>query len=88
VGVFVGIYGVIMKQDIPPGLALTPWLSSLLTYFLPSFVAYQRKARQRRGVVLLNVLIGWTELIGRSYLWWGWMSALIWAVVSRSERQR
>ncbi|QNH60714.1 superinfection immunity protein [Hymenobacter sediminicola] len=38
-------------------------------YFLPSYIG--RKKRQFTGIVLLNLLLGWTGL--------GWIAALIWA---------
>lgn len=41
-------------------------------YFLPSFLSINRKYKE--GIMLLNLLLGWTFL--------GWVGALIWAVCS------
>jgi hypothetical protein len=42
-------------------------------YMLPSFVAAGRKCKAAAGIVILNLLLGWTLL--------GWVGALIWAAV-------
>lgn len=46
-------------------------LISLALYFLPIIVAIARRKRDVLGIVLLNVLAGWTFI--------GWIIALIWA---------
>lgn len=43
----------------------------LVLYFAPTFVATQREHASRDGIVVLNVLLGWTVL--------GWIIALVWA---------
>ena len=45
---------------------------AFMLYFLPSIVAYNRSKRNTAGIVILNLLLGWTCL--------GWIAALIWAV--------
>jgi RsiW-degrading membrane proteinase PrsW (M82 family) len=42
-------------------------------YLLPSFVAAHRKSQSGAGIVILNLLLGWTLL--------AWVAALIWASV-------
>jgi hypothetical protein len=42
-------------------------------YFAPTLVAGYLKHRQFQGILLLNVLLGWTFI--------GWVAALIWAVL-------
>lgn len=51
----------------------------LLVYFLPSFVAFARRHRQRVAIFLLNFLLGWTIL--------GWIIALVWAATTDVERR-
>ena len=46
-------------------------------YLLPSFVAAGRKCKAGAGIVLLNLLLGWTFL--------GWVIAIIWAAVGESK---
>ena len=42
-------------------------------YFAPALVAGHLKHRQFTGILLLNMLLGWTFI--------GWVAALIWAVL-------
>ena len=51
------------------------WIVSLLLYFLPAFLA--RNKRNFTSILLLNMLAGWTFI--------GWIIALVWAL--SSERQ-
>ncbi len=46
-------------------------LISLAIYFLPTIVAIARRKRNTLGIILLNILAGWTFV--------GWVIALIWA---------
>jgi len=41
-------------------------------YFLPTLIAVMRSHRNLAGVILLNLLAGWTFI--------GWVGALIWSV--------
>ena len=43
-----------------------------LMYFLPSIIALARSKRDLTGIILLNLLVGWTMI--------GWVIALVWAV--------
>jgi len=47
------------------------WLLGLALYLLPTIIAAARGKRKIVGIVLLNVLLGWTFI--------GWVAALIWA---------
>jgi hypothetical protein len=49
-------------------------------YFLPTIVAFYRGHDNRVGIMLLNLLLGWTCL--------GWIGALIWSVLSMTTRER
>ena len=53
------------------------WILSLLFYFLPAFLA--RHKRNFTGILVLNILAGWTFI--------GWIIALVWAVSSEPELQ-
>jgi hypothetical protein len=47
----------------------------VLAYFLPSFLAYQRKAPDQNTVAVINLLLGWTVI--------GWIVALALALRDR-----
>ena len=50
------------------------WLVALAAfYFIPTLAAGHLKHRQFTGILLLNLLLGWTFI--------GWVAALIWAVL-------
>ncbi len=51
-------------------------LALVLAYFVPAFIASTRDVKQKLGVILLNVFLGWTGL--------GWLAALIWAAVGET----
>jgi len=40
-------------------------------YFIPSFVAYSRKKKNKSAILVLNIFLGWTLL--------GWVIAAVWA---------
>ena len=48
-------------------------------YFLPSYLAYNRKKRSKLSILLVNLFFGWTTV--------GWFIALIWAVSSDKQPQ-
>lgn len=47
---------------------------AVFIYLIPSIVAGFRNAKQSTGIVILNLLLGWTIL--------GWIGSLIWAFSS------
>ena len=49
------------------------WLVGLALYFLPTIIAVARHKKNILGVVLVNILLGWTFI--------GWIVALVWALV-------
>lgn len=53
-------------------LGLLIILSLFFMYFLPSFIAFNRKNPSAPGIFILNLVFGWTFL--------GWIVALIWAL--------
>ncbi|MGY3234091.1 hypothetical protein ACVMAJ_000981 [Bradyrhizobium sp. USDA 4448] len=46
----------------------------LISYFLPSIIAFGRGHHQRAAILLTNLLLGWTVL--------GWIAALIWSATA------
>ena len=55
-----------------PGFFLPFFGFGFVMYFLPSIIALARSKRDLAGILLLNILLGWTVI--------GWVVALIWAV--------
>jgi Superinfection immunity protein len=53
------------------------WLISLFLYFLPAFLA--RNKPNFTGILILNILAGWTLI--------GWIIALVWALSSGPQPQ-
>lgn len=46
----------------------------LVLYLIPGLLAYSLGCRNWRGILVLNLLLGWTVI--------GWLVMLIWALVS------
>ncbi len=61
---------------------LGPWeiglililLFGLPVYFVPTIIAAIRKTKNLVGIIVLNLLAGWT--------FFGWVAALVWAIVA------
>jgi hypothetical protein len=53
-------------------------LLGLAAYLLPAIVAGLRGTRRQGGILVLNLLTGWTCL--------GWTIALVWALVEERDR--
>lgn len=77
---FLVAYSYSMGQIPPDGLnpfgklvASLFFLFAPMLYLLPSYEAWQRKHHNLTGVILVNVLLGWTLL--------GWVFALVWSVM-------
>ncbi len=43
-------------------------------YLLPTLIAFGRHLPNRGGIAMLNIFLGWT--------FFGWVAALIWAIVA------
>ncbi|HEX3953112.1 MAG TPA: superinfection immunity protein [Stellaceae bacterium] len=43
----------------------------VIIYMLPTLIAFARDIRPRRGVTILNIVLGWTLV--------GWLIAFFWA---------
>ncbi len=56
-----------------------PWEIILIlfifsVYFVPTTVAVVRHAKQKLGIILFNILAGWTLV--------GWIIAIVWAITA------
>lgn len=49
----------------------------LFVYCIPGFIAFVREHHNRRAILVLNVLLGWTII--------GWIAAVIWSFWSSPE---
>ena len=63
-------------------MKIGPWellilIPMFLVYFIPVLIVVLRRAKNTLGIVLVNVLAGWTFV--------GWLIALIWAIISPRE---
>ena len=66
---------------------LGPWEIALIlatifllpVYFVPTIVAAIRRANNLIGIIILNILAGWTFL--------GWVASLVWAIVAEKKTQ-
>lgn len=71
--------GCVMRPHFDDGWFAFPffmfpvWLLGLALYLLPTIIAAARGKKKIVGIILLNVLLGWTLV--------GWVAALIWACV-------
>ncbi len=52
----------------------------ILPYFIPTFVAYNRKKSNTLGIFMLNLLLGWSLI--------GWITALVWALSNNESSQQ
>lgn len=46
-------------------------------YFVPAIIAYSRKTKKKKNIMLLNVLLGWSII--------GWIGAFIWSIIDSRE---
>ena len=51
----------------------------LALYFLPTIIAAIRRSKSLLGIVLVNVLLGWTMV--------GWIISLVWSLVGEAGRR-
>ena len=52
----------------------------LLIYFIPSFVAFNKKKSNAGAIFALNLLLGWTLV--------GWVVSLVWALTQDTPPQQ
>ena len=65
-----------MSFEIVLGLIIIGVL--FFVYFIPSFVAHNK--RNAQAIFVLNLLLGWTIIC--------WIGALIWAMVEKKEKKK
>ncbi len=53
-------------------------LVGLAIYLLPTIIALVRHAKSSLGIILVNILAGWTFV--------GWIIALVWSLTSPSQK--
>jgi hypothetical protein len=58
------------------GVLVALWGVGAILYFIPWIVAAQRGVRDQAGIIIVNLLLGWTIL--------GWVGALVWAVSAKT----
>ena len=61
--------------SLPGGSEWILLMIALPIYFLPSIIGYSKS--DFKGILLLNLFLGWTFL--------GWLGALIWALKSKHK---
>lgn len=55
------------------------WFGSAI-YLIPTYVCILRKVKQKAGIILLNIFLGWSIL--------GWVGALIWASIAPAIKNK
>lgn len=54
---------------------LIGFMLDVLVYFVPSIVAWNKRHANTTGIIILNVLLGWTLI--------GWVGALLWSTYNK-----
>ena len=72
-----GLGSGLLSALIATYVVVSPGIAALL-YLTPTIVAQRRNHPQKRAIVAVNLLFGWTFA--------GWALALVWSVVSRKSR--
>lgn len=52
-------------------IGIIGFIIGVLIYFIPSFVAFRRKHKNRTAILILNIFLGWSLI--------GWVVALVWS---------
>jgi cytochrome bd-type quinol oxidase subunit 2 len=60
-------------------VVLVVLLIVMLLYFLPAFIAFRRRHRNRVAILVMNIFLGFTGI--------GWVVALIWAFTADIESE-
>lgn len=55
-----------------PPAVLAVALILFFLYFLPTFIGFSRKSRNKWAICLVNTLLGWSLI--------GWFASLVWAL--------
>jgi Superinfection immunity protein len=54
-------------------------LIGLALYLLPTIIAAARRSTSLVGIILVNILLGWTFI--------GWIVALVWSLAGQAQRR-
>lgn len=65
-------FGMVMAHGIV--IAIVIMAIAFAIYFLPTFIAFNRRHHNRLAIFGLNLLLGWT--------FFGWVGAFIWALTA------
>ena len=71
-----------MNDPSPQTIVLIVVLAGIVglgLYFVPTFVAFSRRHRQRVAIFVLNLFAGWTAIL--------WVVALAWSFTSDVEKE-
>lgn len=52
-------------------------IAGFIVYFIPTIAAERRRHRNRKAILMLNLLAGWTAI--------GWLVAIVWAFTDNTE---
>lgn len=69
--ILLGEFG--LKEVIIATIALLP------LQFLPTILAFTQKKQHRIGIMLVNILTGWTGI--------GWIAALVWVLADKRDER-
>ena len=64
---------------LPFFFGLPATIIGLAVYVLPIIIAVVRRSRSLVGIILVNILLGWTFI--------GWVVALVWSLVGEAQRR-
>jgi len=67
-------------SSIDPVVLLLAAATLFCIHFLPSFIAFSRRAKNAFLILVLNILFGWTGII--------WIVLLLWALKDEPEMRR
>ncbi|MFC2117754.1 superinfection immunity protein [Bacteroidota bacterium] len=66
-----------MSSSDETALIIALIILGIIVHFIPAYVAYNRKKKNRAAILILNIFLGWTLL--------GWVGALVWAMTKDKE---
>jgi len=54
------------------GLNIVSIIALIVLYLLPTIIAFNKNKKQKLGICILNIFLGWTFL--------GWLASLVWSI--------
>ena len=55
-------------------IGIISFIVGIIVYFVPSYIAYRRKHKNRVAILVLNIFLGWSLI--------GWIVALVWSLTN------